>query len=149
MTKEKVPLPLSLLDREEFVEASPLRDEGFELFFEEPGQPLAGKRLVTIKAITPTGVILQLPFEPQINNQVGGDPQDMLGLLKYTRKGYILLWDKQYNTLFCKAWDCWAKGQAQFEGFCCAPHKMYTSPDAPASTLGSGVTTRRTVHGGF
>ena len=114
------------------------------------GRNLPKHRLYTVKAIHKDGRIVQLPFEAQVQNNAGGDPEDAIGLRRYQRKGIYLLID--WNTLrpiYCAAWDCWAEAEAT--GFCSMRHAQHTLPnmykDAGEITQGlmsAGVTTRRT-----
>lgn len=120
------------------------------LMFTQPGRNLPKKRLYTIKAIHRDGRLVQLPFEPQIQNNAGGDIEDAIGLRRYQRKGIKLL--VNFDTLqpiYCAAWDCWA--QARADGFCSERHAQHTLPnrykDAAAITgsiFGEGATTSRT-----
>ncbi len=123
------------------------------LYFTRPGQNLPKKRLYTVKAIHKDGRIVQLPFEAQINNSAGGDPEDAIGLRRYQRKGITLLidWDTM-TPVYCAAWGCWAQAQAgtDWAGFCSGRHAQHTLPnrfnDAGNITRGlmeQGVTTSR------
>jgi hypothetical protein len=103
------------------------------LFFDKPGRNLPKKRLYNIKGLHKDGRLNQFPFEPQIQNNAGGDPEDAIGLRRYQRKGIFLFID--WNTLipvYCAAWDCWAAGQAggNFAGFCALRHAQHTLPNA-------------------
>lgn len=120
------------------------------LMFTQPGRNLPKKRLYTIKAIHRDGRLVQLPFEPQIQNNAGGDIEDAIGLRRYQRKGMHLLIDfDNLQPVYCAAWDCWAK--ARTDGFCSERHAKHTLPnrykDANAITssiFGEGATTSRT-----
>lgn len=122
-----------------------------KLHFQRPGANLPKKRLYTIKAFNRSGVLIQLPFEPQVQNNAGGDPQDAIGLHRYQRKGHILLIDWQtFQPVYCAAWDCWAQADG-VTGFCSERHAKHTLPnkykDAGAIVAGlmeQGVTTSRT-----
>lgn len=122
-----------------------------KLHFTKPGANLPKKRLYTIKAFTRNGTLIQLPFEPQIQNNAGGDPQDAIGLRRYQRKGHVLLIDWQsMQPVYCAAWDCWAQADGR-TGFCSERHAQHTLPnkykDAGAIVAGlmeQGVTTSRT-----
>jgi hypothetical protein len=124
------------------------------LHFDRPGRNLPKKRLYNIKAIHKDGRLVQLPFEPQIQNNAGGDPEDAIGLRRYERKGIKLLIDMATLTpVYCAAWDCWARADndSQFAGFCGERHARHTLPnmykDAAAITggiFGEGATTSRT-----
>lgn len=124
------------------------------LHFQKPGRNLPKKRLYTVKAIHKDGRLVQLPFEQQIQNNAGGDPQDAIGLHRYERKGIHVLID--WNTLmpvYCAAWGCFAQATqtGAFTGFCTQRHAMHTMPnnykDAGEITkgvFGEGATTSRT-----
>ncbi len=122
-----------------------------KLQFQKAGQNLPKKRLYTIKAFNKVGVLIQLPFEPQVQNNAGGDPQDAIGLRRYERKGHFLLIDWQtMQPVYCAAWDCWAQADGR-TGFCSERHAKHTLPnkykDAGAIVSGlleQGVTTSRT-----
>jgi hypothetical protein len=124
------------------------------LSFDRPGRNLPKKRLYNIKAIHKDGRIVQLPFEEQIQNNAGGDPEDAIGLRRYQRKGIKLLIDMMTLVpIYCAAWDCWAEAEqdGQFVGFCSERHATHTLPnmykDAGAITrgiFGEGATTSRT-----
>jgi hypothetical protein len=115
-----------------------------KLHFTAPGQRLPKKTLYTVKAFHKDGRLVQLPFEEQIQNTAGGDPQDALGLRRYQNKGMVVLID--WDTLipiYCAAWDCWAK--ATNSGFCSSAHQSYTLPNANHGV--EGVTTSRVWNG--
>lgn len=102
-------------------------------FDKRVGRNLPAKRLYTIKAIHKDGRIVQLPFEPQVQNNAGGDPEDAIGLRRYQRKGITLLVDMQtLIPVYCAAWDCWAKAAetGNFVGFCSLRHAQHTMPNA-------------------
>lgn len=103
------------------------------LMFDRPGRNLPPKRLYNIKGIHKDGRLVQLPFEAQIQNNAGGDPEDAIGLRRYQRKGIHLLID--FDTLipvYCAAWDCWAQAAAggNHVGFCSLRHAQHTLPNA-------------------
>lgn len=108
-------------------------DKVENLWFAEPGQNLPKKRLYTIKALHQDGRLVQLPSEPQIQNNAGGDPEDFIGLQRYARKGIkLLVTDTQTMTpLYCAAWDCWARAEHgnDFPGFCSQRHAVHTLPN--------------------
>lgn len=124
------------------------------LMFSQPGRNLPKKRLYTIKAIHKDGRLVQLPFELQIQNNAGGDPEDAIGLRRYQRKGIRLLIN--FETLvpvYCASWDCWAQAQQEgnFVGFCTLKHAKHTLPNRykdaggiVGSMFGDGATTSRT-----
>lgn len=125
-----------------------------KLHFDRPGRNLPKKRLYNIKALHKDGRFVQLPFEAQVQNNAGGDPEDAIGLRRYERKGIKLFVDFQtLIPLFCAAWDCWAQAEQSgpFVGFCSERHAKHTLPnqykDASAITrgiFGEGATTSRT-----
>lgn len=103
------------------------------LKFTAPDQNLSGNsRLYTVKALHKDGRLVQLPFEAQIQNTAGGDPEDAIGLRRYQRKGITVLidWDT-LTPVYCAAWGCWAKANAggQFPGFCGQRHAVHTLPN--------------------
>jgi hypothetical protein len=124
------------------------------LYFQKPGRNLPKKRLYTIKAIHKDGRLVQLPFEKQIQNNAGGDPEDAIGLRRYERKGiYILIDWATLMPVYCAAWGCLAQADqgGQFAGFCTEKHAKHTLPNqyknAGAITqgiFGDGATTSRT-----
>lgn len=122
-----------------------------KLHFAKPGANLPKKRLYTIKAFNRNGTLIQLPFEPQIQNNAGGDPQDAIGLRRYERKGYFLLIDWQtMQPVYCAAWDCWAQADGR-TGFCSERHAQHTLPnkykdagEIVSGLMSQGVTTSRT-----
>jgi hypothetical protein len=124
------------------------------LMFGRPGRNLPKKRLYTIKAIMPDGRLVQLPFEQQIQNNAGGDPEDAIGLRRYQRKGIkVLINFSSLVPVYCAAWGCWAQAAegGPFIGFCSIRHAQHTLPnqykDAGSivrSIFGEGATTSRT-----
>jgi hypothetical protein len=124
------------------------------LKFTDAGRNLPKKRLFTVKAIHKDGRLVQLPFEPQIQNTAGGDPQDAIGLRRYQRKGIHILVDwESMATVYCAAWDCWARAAntGPYTSFCSERHAKHTLPnkykDAGAIMSGmleQGVTTTAT-----
>lgn len=115
------------------------------LVFTKPAQNLPKKRLYTVKAIHRDGRLVQLPFEAQIQNNAGGDPEDMIGLRRYERKGIILLFDFTTGTpIYCPAWGCWAQANPKVMGhFCSEKHAQHTLPnmykDAGQILTGLGI----------
>ena len=120
------------------------------LHFTPPGANLPKKRLYTVKAFHRDGRLVQLPFEPQIQNSAGGDPEDAIGLRRYQRKGLILLFDfASMQPVYCAAWGCWAKADG-VTGFCSQRHAHHTLPNKFAAAgeilrglFDQGVTTTR------
>lgn len=121
------------------------------LHFAKPGQNLPKKRLYTVKGFHKDGRLSQFPFEPQIQNTAGGDPEDAIGLQRYLRKGVKLLIDMTtLQPIYCAAWGCWAQADGE-TGFCSLRHAQHTLPnrykDAGAITqslISQNVTTSRT-----
>lgn len=124
------------------------------LKFQEAGRNLPKKRLYNIKGIHKDGRLVQLPFELQIQNNAGGDPQDAIGLRRYQRKGIFVLIDwENLAPIYCAAWDCWARAAnaGQFIGFCTERHARHTLPnrykgagEIVQGLLEAGVTTTNT-----
>ena len=123
------------------------------LYFQTPGRNLPKKRLYTIKAIHKDGRLVQLPFEEQIQNTAGGDPQDAIGLHRYQRKGIHILID--WDTLipvYCASWGCFAAAaqNGAHVAFCHLRHAQHTLPNqysgdnsAMMSMFSKNVTTSR------
>ena len=102
------------------------------LFFEQAGRNLPKKRLYNIKGIHKDGRIVPLPFEDQIQNNAGGDPEDAIGLHRYERKGIYLLMDwETMIPIYCAAWGCFAQAQQKGENvaFCSLRHAQHTLPN--------------------
>ena len=96
------------------------------------GRNLSANRLYTVKALKPNGVLGQLPFEAQIQNTGAGDLLDAIGLRRYQRKGFKLLFD--FDTMlpvYCAALDCWARAMnsEEYPGFCSEKHAKHTLPN--------------------
>ncbi len=90
------------------------------------------KRLYNIKGIHKDGRIVPLPFEDQIQNNAGGDPEDAIGLHRYARKGiYILIDWETMIPVYCGAWGCFAQAQQKGEhvAFCSLRHATHTLPN--------------------
>lgn len=124
------------------------------LRFQPAGQNLPKKRLYTVKALHEDGTLVQLPSEPQIQNNAGGDPEDFIGLNRYARKGIKLLVTDMASMLplYCAAWGCWARAEHnnEFPGFCSMRHAEHTLPnrfrdaDQTLGSFGRNSTTSRT-----
>lgn len=113
--------------------------------FAEPGGRVAAKRLYTVKAEKPDGAVVQIPLEPQINNNVAA-PDMFIGLQFYTRKGFNVFFDLETGEpAFCPTWDCWAEA-GKFDGCCSQAHAEITMPadDSSRNTFGGEATTSRT-----
>ncbi len=158
VTKEGVTLPN--VDREEFPNPSgaygavaELDKDGRVLSvelaedrvmpFDNPGKRVKHDVLYTVKAMKPSGAVVQLPLEDQINNHVAS-PENMVGVMPYVRKGFILLWDTAKGKgVFCPTKDCFAKWDDKFTGFCHPSHRDITNPSAGTTGFGEGATTSR------
>jgi len=111
--------------------------------FADAGARVEAKRLYTVKAEKTDGTIVQIPLEPQINNNVAA-PDMFIGLQHYTRKGYNVLFDLETGIgAFCPTWGCWAKWNKDTEGYCSERHAEITKPSAVEGSFGSGATTSR------
>lgn len=124
------------------------KGDSIELPFTPPGARLPAKSIFTVKAISPDGVLVQLPLEDQINNNTAS-PADFVGLRVYQRKGFQILMDLSTGQkVYCPGWDCYAPSLEQYRGACSAQHEafLYRQNDE-AGRLSSGVTTSRTWQG--
>jgi len=120
-----------------------LLEERF-LPFTAPGARLEAKRLYTVKGEKTDGTVVQIPLEPQINNNIAA-PDMFIGLQFYTRKGYNVFFDLETGvSAHCPTWGCWAEWNPEFGGFCCAQHREITQPESNAGQFGEGATTSRT-----
>ncbi len=102
------------------------------LWFEQSGRNLPKKRLYNIKGIHKDGRIVALPFEMQIQNNAGGDPEDAIGLHRYERKGiYILIDWETMIPVYCAAWGCMGRASQNGEhiAFCSMRHAQHTLPN--------------------
>lgn len=111
--------------------------------FDKPGKRLERKAIVTVKAHTPDGRFIQVPFEDQINNHIAS-PESGLGIQPYVRKGYTVYWDPATGkSLFCQTWGCHAEANYKLtgDGFCSEAHQMITRPPAQAGSFSLGATT--------
>lgn len=128
------------------------RDRVTWLYFDKPARNLPKKRLCVVKAVHKDGRFVQLGFEPQINNNAGGDPGDAIGLRRMERKGIHLFlnWETM-ETTYCSAWGCWAQAApigSDFVNYCSLRHAQHTLPNQykgsgaiQRSLMESGVTT--------
>lgn len=113
--------------------------------FTEPGGRTPSRGLYTVKAVSPDGVLVQLPLQDQINNNTAS-PEDYVGLRVYQRKGYQLLFDiDTARGVYCPASDCWAPWLDQFRGACSGVHEreLFSNSDN-AGNFSQGATTSRT-----
>ncbi len=102
------------------------------LFFQQAGRNLPKKRLYTIKGIHRDGRLRQLPYEDQIQNTAGGDPEDAIGIHRYQRKGIHMLIDwETMIPVYCGAWGCFAQAaqSGEFVAFCSMRHAVHTLPN--------------------
>jgi hypothetical protein len=129
-------------------------DKALYVHFTQPNQNLPKKRLFTVKAMKPNGVLTQLPFEDQIQNTAGGDTGDAIGLRRYQRKGYVIFWDfEKAQPLYCGAWGCYAQALndgGAYRQFCGPAHAQVTLPNLYDSAgavsqglMAQGATTSR------
>lgn len=114
------------------------------LEFAPPGRQIGAKRIYTIKAEKRDGSVVQLALEDQINNNVAS-PENAIGLQFYSRRGINVFFDFETGeAAFCPSWDCWAKWNPKFEGFCSEVHRTITKGDEdPDAGFGKGATTSR------
>lgn len=109
--------------------------------FTKPGKKIEQKAIYTVKAVSPDGVLRQLPMEGQINNHVQSKATG-LGLQPYVRKGYTIFWDPaDGSTAFCPTWGCFAEPKKGLNNFCSQEHKNITAPDTQRSTFSINPTT--------
>lgn len=109
--------------------------------FSKAGKKIEQKALYTVKAVSPDGVLRQLPMEGQINNHVQSKDTG-LGLQPYIRKGFVVFWDPtDGRTAFCPTWGCFAEPVKQFGNFCSSEHKNITAPEQQRSTFSTNATT--------
>jgi hypothetical protein len=153
---KKVPNPSSAafgakvkLDRDGQVASVSWQDTNQEIPVEflEPDTPRV-LPLYTVKAITPGGVLVQIPLEDQINNH-GAAPDALPYLRTLQRRGYTILMDMEEGRgVFCPAGDCWAAWNDQFGGFCSPRHRQIANPvkTNPAGMFTQGVTTSRSAY---
>lgn len=99
------------------------------------------KPLYSVGAVMPNGTLVKLPLEQQINNQVVA-AGELIGLRVYERKGAVILWDFDKNVgVFCPAWSCFAKWDADGAGFCSAACRDATERPTGGRLFGSNATT--------
>lgn len=115
--------------------------------FAKPGGRVKHDVLYTVKAMKPSGVVVQLPLEDQINNHVAS-PENMVGIMPYVRKDFIMFWDMaKMKGDFCPTKDCFAKWNDEFAGFCDPSHKQITAPRGESLGFGEGATTSKSYRG--
>ncbi len=148
--RERYPNPsaafgaVATLDDDKRVVSVELEEDRF-FPFSKPALRVKHDVLYTVKAMKPTGVVVQLPLEDQINNQVAS-PENMVGVMPYVRKDYILFWDMATGKgVFCPTKDCFAKWNDKFAGFCHPSHQAITKPEGNSLGFGEGATTSRSV----
>ncbi len=131
------------------------------LTFDQPARRLEkGRSLRVVKVIKPNGVLGQIPFEDQINNTAAGDSNDAIGVKKYAKKGYFILFDfDEMQPIYCMSRNCWAAAMVpqlaeKFpqhtgvigSGYCSYDHMVFTEPNLARQSGGmfeSNVTTSR------
>jgi len=112
--------------------------------FAPAGARVEAKRLYTVKAEKTDGTVVQIPLEPQINNNIAA-PDMFIGLQFYTRKGYNVFFDLETGvSAHCPTWGCWAKWDPKYEGFCTEAHYQITVPTKSEGQFGQNTTTSRT-----
>lgn len=115
--------------------------------FHKPGGRVKHDVLYTVKAMKPSGAVVQLPLEDQINNHVAS-PENMVGIMPYVRKDFVMFWDMAKNKgEMCPTKDCWAKWNDKFTGFCHPDHLAITSPQGNSLGFGEGATTSKSFRG--
>ena len=150
--REEFPMPSAAfgavveVDKEGRVLSVELEEDRF-FPFSKPGSRVKHDVLYTVKAMKPSGVVVQLPMEDQINNHVAS-PENLVGLAPYVRKDFILFWDtKKGKGVFCPTKDCFAKWDDKFTGFCHPEHQAITAPVGETLGFGEGATTSRSYRG--
>lgn len=109
--------------------------------YAEPDARIEAKAIYTVKAMSPDGVLVQLPLEDQINNNVAS-PETFVGVQAYVRKGFTLFFDTATGKgAFCPTWGCWAKWNADNRGFCTPRHAQITRPEASQNGFSMAATT--------
>jgi len=128
-------------DKDDRVISVVLPDERF-LPFLQPGKQLPPKAIYTIKAEKTDGSVIQIPLEDQINNNKAS-PENAIGLQGYIRKGYNVWFDfESGKASHCPSWDCWAKWNDKFEGYCSEIHQSVgNSSGDEVKGFGGGATT--------
>ena len=112
--------------------------------FAKPGLRVEADRLYTVKAVTPSGMLVQIPLEDQINNQKAA-PSMALGLAVYSIKGFLIYYDITSQVgAWCPTKNCWAEWNAKYAGFCVPAHRAITKPEAPVSGFSLNPTTSDT-----
>ena len=119
-----------------------VKGETIELPFQPPGGLIPARNIRTVKAVSPDGVLVQIPLENQINNNVAS-PEDRIGLRIYQRKGFTILFDFETGRgVYCPASDCWAQASDAHRGACSGSHETILFHQADnAGKFGTGATT--------
>jgi hypothetical protein len=114
------------------------------LLFDRPARDLErGAQLKVVKALKPSGDLIQVPWEMQINNTAGGDYGDAIGVRRMARKKYFVFLDFETGQpIYCFSNNCWAAAmvpalastypehaQAIGTGYCSLKHFGYTAPN--------------------
>ena len=112
--------------------------------FAKPGLRVEADRLYTVKAMTTSGVLVQVPLEDQINNQKAA-PGMAVGLSIYSIKGHTIFYDVATQIgAYCPTKNCWAEWNAKINGFCTEVHQSITKPEAPIGGFSLNATTSAT-----
>lgn len=106
------------------------------------GPPSDGPIPKTLKMVKPDGMLVQLPYEAQINN-LAGSLEDAIA--RYRNKGYKLAVDGDGRTL-CPSQNCYNPavvdgGRNTFGGYCSADHQQRT--EGNSRPIDRNVYTRR------
>lgn len=113
--------------------------------FHKPRKKGPNKSLYTIGAINRQGVLIKIPLENQINNQIASDT-GFTGLSLYTRKGFRVLFDEKLNEgVFCPGWDCYAAWNPDNFGYCGAVCGAIQAKVTGGSLFSQGATTSQNV----
>ena len=111
--------------------------------------PVEGPLDRTLKMVAPVqkgqqrGHLVQIPYEPQVNNQAGSLAD---GYERYRQKGF-----KMTDPTLCPTKDCYRKaamndGDFVFGAYCTADHQNRTERDTTQTAV-PGVTTRNVLRG--
>lgn len=114
--------------------------------FAKPGARVGAKQIYTVTAEKPDGTVIQIPLEDQINNNVAS-PENAIGLQLYIRKGFNVWFDMETGEqAHCPTWDCWAKYNKKFDGYCSEAHREISkgeTDEVAGKGFSKGVTTTR------
>lgn len=130
------------------------------LLFDKPARRLEqGRSLRTVKVLKPNGVLGQIPFEDQINNTAAGDGSDAIGVKKFAKKGFLILFDfDEMQPVYCMSRNCFAAAMVpelaeRFpehtgvigSGYCSYDHMAFTEPNLANSNNGMFSTNATTT----